>query len=136
MSWPISGPSSCVPTWSASAGTTSTVSDSACVTATYPSTPRSWRRTGPSCGCVTLRPFEGGRVLESFYLDPALQGRGIGGAVLAGLLARTDSEGVPVRLQVLQGSDARRLYERHGFVRDREDAVDVYMVRAPRDLGA
>lgn len=91
---------------------------------------------GAFAGCVTLRPFEGGRVLESFYLDPALQGRGIGGAVLAGLLARTDSEGVPVRLQVLQGSDARRLYERHGFVRDREDAVDVYMVRAPRDLGA
>lgn len=90
---------------------------------------------GAFAGCVTLRPFEDGRVLENFYLDPALQGRGIGGALLAGLLACTDTEGVPVRLQVLQGSDARRLYERHGFVLEREDAVDVYMVRAPRDRG-
>ncbi|MEU8705306.1 GNAT family N-acetyltransferase [Streptomyces sp. NPDC048565] len=90
---------------------------------------------GAFAGSVTLRPAEVGRVLESFYLDPALQGRGIGGAVLAGLLACTDAEGVPVRLQVLQGSAARRLYARHGFVPEREYAVDIYMVRAPRDRG-
>ncbi|MFS0692596.1 GNAT family N-acetyltransferase [Streptomyces nitrosporeus] len=88
---------------------------------------------GAFAGCVTLRPGGSGeRWLESFYLSPGLQGRGIGSAVLAGLLARTDAEGVPVRLQVLQGSPARRLYERHGFTVEREDAVDVYMVRAAR----
>jgi GNAT superfamily N-acetyltransferase len=86
---------------------------------------------GALAGCVTLRPVENGWYLESFYLDPDLQGLGIGTAVLAGLLARTDAEGMPVRLQVLQGSSARRLYERHGFTVEREDPVDVYMVRPP-----
>ena len=37
--------------------------------------------------------------------------------------------GRPVRLNVLQGSPARRLYERHGFVLESEDPVDVFMVR-------
>ncbi|MFF1919238.1 GNAT family N-acetyltransferase [Streptomyces sp. NPDC058221] len=82
-------------------------------------------------GSVTLRPFEDGRCLENFFLDQRLQGRGIGSAVLGTLLARTDAEGAPVRLNVLQGSAARRLYERHGFVLEREDPVDVFMIRRP-----
>ncbi|MEV2244743.1 GNAT family N-acetyltransferase [Streptomyces sp. NPDC049970] len=87
---------------------------------------------GAFAGCVTLRPSENGWWLENFYLAPELQGRGIGTAVLAGLLARADTEDEPVRLQVLQGSAARALYERHGFSVEREDPVDVYMVRPPR----
>ncbi|MFJ8975980.1 GNAT family N-acetyltransferase [Streptomyces sp. NPDC102282] len=85
---------------------------------------------GAVVGCVALRPSEDGWCLEHFYLAPELQGRGIGTAVLAGILARTDAEGTPVRLNVLQGSAARRLYERHGFVLEHEDPVDVFMVRA------
>ncbi|MFD9540576.1 GNAT family N-acetyltransferase [Streptomyces sp. NPDC060022] len=87
---------------------------------------------GAFAGCVALRPQEGDRWLEHFYLSPALQGRGLGSAVLRALLARTDAEGTTVRLNVLQGSAARRLYERHGFVLEGEDSVDVFMVRAPR----
>jgi hypothetical protein len=34
-------------------------------------------------------------------------------------------------LNVLQGSGARRLYERHGFVVESEDEVDVFMKRVP-----
>ncbi|WP_406284945.1 GNAT family N-acetyltransferase [Streptomyces sp. NBC_00209] len=86
---------------------------------------------GRFAGCVTLKPYEDGWCLESFFLDAALQGRGIGSGVLRRLLARTDAEGAPVRLNVLQGSAARRLYERHGFVTEREDPVDVFMVRWP-----
>ena len=56
-------------------------------------------------------------------------GLGIGSAVLGEVLGRCDRDGVTVRLQVLQGSAARRLYQRHGFVVDREDEVDVFMVR-------
>ncbi len=59
------------------------------------------------------------------------QGRGIGSAVLRTLLIRTDAERAPVRLDVLRGSAARRLYERHGFTLEREDAVDVFLVRKP-----
>ncbi|MZG06642.1 GNAT family N-acetyltransferase [Streptomyces sp. SID5614] len=86
---------------------------------------------GSFAGCVALRPAEDGWWLEHFYLSPALQGRGIGSAVLRGVLDRADAERIPVRLDVLQGSPARRLYERHGFTLEREDAVDVFLVRNP-----
>ncbi|MEU2112696.1 GNAT family N-acetyltransferase [Streptomyces sp. NPDC019507] len=82
-------------------------------------------------GCVSLRPAGDGHWLEHFYLAPRLQGRGIGAAVLQGLLEACDRDGVRVRLNVLQGSAARRLYERHGFVLESEDAVDVFMLREP-----
>ncbi len=58
-------------------------------------------------------------------------GCGIGSAVLRGVLDRADAERIPVRLDVLQGSPARRLYERHGFTLEREDAVDAFLVRNP-----
>jgi GNAT superfamily N-acetyltransferase len=87
---------------------------------------------GTFAGCVTVRPDGDGRWLEHFYLAPALQGRGLGSTVLRTLLRRTDAEGVPVRLNVLQGSSAQRLYERHGFTVDTEDPVDVFMVRQPK----
>ncbi|MFF9340911.1 GNAT family N-acetyltransferase [Streptomyces sp. NPDC014773] len=82
-------------------------------------------------GCVTLRPDGDALRLEHFLLVPALQGRGLGTAVLRHLLAGADERSVPVRLEVLRGSPARRLYEREGFVREAEDAVDVFMVRKP-----
>lgn len=84
---------------------------------------------GRLAGCVALRPAEDGHWLEHFFVDPALQGRGLGSAVLRTLLARADADGVTVRLDVLQGSQARRLYERHGFTAESEDPVDVFMVR-------
>ncbi|WP_245642449.1 GNAT family N-acetyltransferase [Nonomuraea candida] len=86
---------------------------------------------GTMAGCVALRPERDAYWLEHFYLDPRVQGRGIGSAVLAGLLERCDRESATVRLQVLQGSQARRLYERHGFTPETEDEVDVFMVRPP-----
>jgi GNAT superfamily N-acetyltransferase len=80
-------------------------------------------------GRVALRPAEDADWLEHFYLSPSLQGAGIGSAVLRELLARCDAEGSTVRLNVLQGSPARRLYERHGFTLESQDPVDVFMVR-------
>ncbi|MEV0649655.1 GNAT family N-acetyltransferase [Phytomonospora sp. NPDC050363] len=87
---------------------------------------------GAFAGCVALRPAGDGLLLEHFYLAPEAQGCGLGSSVLRSLLDRADAEGSAVRLQVLVGSPARRLYERHGFAPEREDAVDVFMVREPR----
>ncbi|MFJ6080046.1 GNAT family N-acetyltransferase [Streptomyces sp. NPDC092369] len=84
---------------------------------------------GAFAGCVALRPAEDAHWLEHFYLAPRLQGSGIGSGVLGELLERCDRDGVLVRLNVLQGSPARRLYERHGFTVETEDPVDVFMVR-------
>ena len=84
---------------------------------------------GAFAGCVALRPDEDAHWLEHFYLAPQLQGSGIGSGVLRELLERCDRRGVLVRLNVLQGSAAQRLYERHGFTVETEDAVDVFMRR-------
>ncbi|AWT47415.1 MULTISPECIES: GNAT family N-acetyltransferase [Streptomyces] len=86
---------------------------------------------GAFAGCVALRPAEDAHWLEHLYLAPHLQGSGIGTAVLRTLLARCDREGLRVRLNVLRGSPARRLYERLGFTVETEDPVDVFMVRGP-----
>jgi GNAT superfamily N-acetyltransferase len=87
---------------------------------------------GAFAGCVALRPAEDAHWLEHFYLAPHLQGSGVGTAVLRRLLAQCDRDGAVVRLRVLQGSRARRLYERHGFTLDTQDPVDVFMVREPQ----
>ncbi|WP_405866458.1 MULTISPECIES: GNAT family N-acetyltransferase [unclassified Streptomyces] len=86
---------------------------------------------GELAGCVTVRPAEGRQWLEHFYLATHCQGRGLGSAVLRTVLERTDVQGVTVGLNVLQGSAARRLYERHGFAVEAQDPIDVFMVRAP-----
>lgn len=53
--------------------------------------------------------------------------------MLTDCLASAASD-VPFKLNVLQGSRARALYERCGFVVDTQDAVDVFMTRSPGSL--
>ncbi|MFD8599862.1 GNAT family N-acetyltransferase [Kitasatospora sp. NPDC059646] len=88
----------------------------------------------PPAGCLAVRPDDrepGALVLEHFYLAPALHGRGHGTALLRTALDAADAEGLAVRLTVLQGSPARRLYERHGFGFESEDPIDVHLYRPP-----
>lgn len=81
---------------------------------------------GEDVGLVAVRREPDALWIEHFYLAPEVQGRGLGAAVLTHLLV--DGDGArPFRLNVLQGSAARRLYERHGFVLENEDAADVFM---------
>lgn len=78
-------------------------------------------------GCIAFKPTHDGYLLEHFYIHPNYQGRGIGSYVLKQLLERNVVIGKRVSLNVLQGSSARRLYERFGFKVDSEDLIDVYM---------
>jgi len=80
-------------------------------------------------GSISTRPEGSVRWIEHFYLERGRQGAGIGGNVLRSVLA--EPWGGATRLNVLQGSPARRLYERHGFVTDIEDDVDVFMTLSP-----
>ncbi|WP_029151350.1 GNAT family N-acetyltransferase [Microbacterium indicum] len=80
---------------------------------------------GEDAGSIAVRPARDSAWIEHFYLPARVQGRGVGTGVLRGVL----EPGGVFRLNVLQGSPARRLYERHGFVLDSEDDVDVYLVR-------
>jgi GNAT superfamily N-acetyltransferase len=82
-------------------------------------------------GSVAVRPADDGRWLEHFYLAPSVQGQGIGSAVLRTVLDQADADHAPVRLNVLRGSAARRLYERHGFTVETQDPIDVFMLRPP-----
>ncbi|NUU77648.1 GNAT family N-acetyltransferase [Paenibacillus xylanilyticus] len=88
---------------------------------------------GSSVGCVALKPRSEGVLLEHFYIHPDVQGRKLGTEVLQMLLEQEEVRGKRVTLNVLQGSRAQRLYERFGFVVDREDEVDVFMsVQVPQ----
>lgn len=82
---------------------------------------------GVDAGIIAVRPEPDSRWIEHFYLAPAHQGKGLGGQVLRRVMAASVDER-PFRLNVLQGSAARHLYERHGFVLENEDRVDVFMV--------
>lgn len=83
---------------------------------------------GEDSGLIAVRHEADAHWIEHFYLHPRCQGRGIGAEVLGHMLA-AHRDHRPFRLNVLQGSAARRLYERHGFVLESEDAVDVYLIK-------
>ena len=82
---------------------------------------------GVDAGVIAVRPEADARWIEHFFIAPTHQGKGLGGAVLRHVMAASVDER-PFRLDVLQGSAARRLYERHGFVLESEDPIDVFMV--------
>jgi GNAT superfamily N-acetyltransferase len=70
---------------------------------------------GERVGFVVVRLQDDGLLLDHLYLLPRAQGRGVGAAVLADVLARADASRLPVRVGALRGSDANRFYQRHGF---------------------
>ncbi|MHA7966546.1 GNAT family N-acetyltransferase [Paenibacillus sp. CAU 1782] len=78
-------------------------------------------------GCIAFKPASEGYLVEHFYIHPDYQGKGIGSQVLEYFLAQNYVLGKRVSLNVLQGSPARRLYERFGFKVDSEDPVDIFM---------
>jgi ribosomal protein S18 acetylase RimI-like enzyme len=53
--------------------------------------------------------------LDEVVIVPGAQGRGLGTALVRGVLGDAGARGLPVRLSVLANNQARRLYERLGF---------------------
>lgn len=82
-------------------------------------------------GCVGFRKHDHEIRIDSFYLDHRLHGSGLGTTILKALLAEADAADLPVRLEVLNGSPADRLYLRHGFVKLREDEIEGFYERLP-----
>ncbi|WP_342570804.1 GNAT family N-acetyltransferase [Paenibacillus sp. FSL R5-0749] len=82
---------------------------------------------GSMVGCVALKPKDEVYLLEHFYIHPDYQGQRIGTQVLNMLLEQDEVQGKRITLNVLQGSPARRLYERFGFMLESEDEVDLFM---------
>jgi GNAT superfamily N-acetyltransferase len=86
---------------------------------------------GRDAASITVRFEDDVRWVEHFYLAPDVHGRGVGSTVLQAVL--DEPHDGPTRLNVLVGSPARRLYERHGFVLDTDDGVDVFMTLRAAD---
>ena len=84
------------------------------------------RAGGREVGAVRLEERGAELYVAGLAVAPEAQGRGLGTAVLQGLLARAAARRVPVTLQVLKTNPgARRLYERLGFRADGETATHV-----------
>lgn len=75
-------------------------------------------------GCVGFRVGAGEIKLDSFYLDRRHHNTGLGTTILKVLLAEADALRLPIRLEVLNGSKADRIYLRHGFVKLSQDAIE------------
>ena len=77
---------------------------------------------GAHVGCLGGAAAADHVTLHSVYLEPAVQGRGIGAAAVA--MALAGQPALPVRIEVLRESHAHRFWEAQGFVRVGEDGVD------------
>lgn len=70
---------------------------------------------GCDVGTIGVVSDENRFLINTVYLLPEYQNRGIGSALIRGVLDRARTQGLPVRLGVLKVNPARRLYERLGF---------------------
>jgi GNAT superfamily N-acetyltransferase len=84
---------------------------------------------GEPVGVLTVLRRPGSFYLELLEISRAWQGRGLGTAILKGLLDEARTNGLPLELNVLRANPrARALYERHGLsVVDDSDPVRVTM---------
>lgn len=89
---------------------------------------------GHDVGFVALKTDRAPWLLDHLYLIPAVQGRGLGAAVLGRLLDEADRAQAVVRVGALRDSDANRFYVRHGFVHVAEEQWDMYYHRTPAAL--
>lgn len=88
-------------------------------------------RDGEDVGVLTVEERPDEILLSQIYILPAHQGQGIGTALIRSALQRGAALGLPVRLRVLRGNPARRLYERLGFVVTEETDTRIYMEARP-----
>jgi ribosomal protein S18 acetylase RimI-like enzyme len=70
--------------------------------------------------------------LDSIYLAPQQQRRGVGTILIQRLIAEADRSGMLVRLSTAKINPARQLYERLGFVVVDEGPYKVHMERRRR----
>lgn len=84
-------------------------------------------------GCIAAVPTPDHVEIHSFYLDPTVQGRGLGVAVFAALAARHSA--MKLRIEVLKDSPVHRFWEKQGFIRIGEQAFD-WLYERPASLGA
>ncbi len=83
---------------------------------------------GEPIGVVSVEELNDHSFIHEIQILPEFQRKGIGSRILVDLLARAGQSGKFVKLKVLRENEAKRLYERHGFVVSEERDIDYVMV--------
>jgi GNAT superfamily N-acetyltransferase len=86
---------------------------------------------GHRVGFIAVKRAPEGLLLDHLYVRPGQQGQGIGGRVLADVLADADAHHLPVHLGALRESASNAFYLRHGFHQVSESEWDLFYRRDP-----
>jgi GNAT superfamily N-acetyltransferase len=86
---------------------------------------------GHRVGFIVVKQAAEGLLLDHLYVRPGQQGQGIGGRVLADVLADADARHLPVHLGALRESASNAFYLRHGFHQVSESEWDLFYRRDP-----
>lgn len=89
-------------------------------------------KLGHVIGRLYLATFDGMLILMDITLASSERGKGIGTALLQGILSQADADQREMRLHVEPDNPARRLYHRMGFVDIGEAEMYQEMRRFPR----
>ena len=84
---------------------------------------------GQDVGVIAVEWGAADAFLSNIEILPEYQGRGLGAALVRGVIAEAEARHLPVRLRVLKINPARRLYERLGFAVAGETETHYEMVR-------
>jgi GNAT superfamily N-acetyltransferase len=87
---------------------------------------------GERAGRLIVNRADNEIVIVDITLTPKFRRIGVGRGLVRRLLDEADARRVRIRCHVLQRSNARRFWERAGFVAQGGDGVYVAMERAPQ----
>jgi ribosomal protein S18 acetylase RimI-like enzyme len=93
-------------------------------------------REGEAIGYISVERNKESIFLSAIEVAPQVQNRGIGSSLIRDLQDEAARRRIPLRLRVLQGNPARRLYERLGFVATGETETHITMSWQPQIMAA
>ena len=91
-------------------------------------------RAGEAAGYISVERREEFIFLGAIEIAPDFQGQGIGTGLIRDLQDEAQGRGIPLKLRVLQGNPARRLYERLGFAAMGETETHIMMSWLPQSM--
>jgi GNAT superfamily N-acetyltransferase len=89
---------------------------------------------GDAIGYISVERHRRFIFLSAIEVEPDFQSQGIGTCLIRDLQDEAERQGLPLRLRVLQGNPARRLYERLGFVAMGETETHIMMTWLPQTM--
>ena len=89
---------------------------------------------GQAVGYISVERRRGFIFLSAIEVAPDFQSQGIGTHLIRDLQDEAERQGIPLRLRVLKGNPARRLYERLGFAATGDTETHITMSWLPQTL--